>query len=78
LLNKIAAVLLIIKQAFMKEKKEQLIQLAKVRDLMENKFETINEKELNEMILKNNALLASYKDLTKEIKKRIEEIYGIV
>jgi hypothetical protein len=62
----------------MKEKKEQLNQLAKVRDLMENKFETINEKDLTEMILKNNALLASYKYLTKEIKKRIEEIYGIV
>jgi hypothetical protein len=62
----------------MKEKKEQLNQLTKVRDLMEIKFETINEKELDEMILKNNAMLAFYKDLTNEIKKHIEEIYGIV
>jgi phage-related minor tail protein len=78
LLNKITAVLLIIKQPLMKKQKEKLNHLIKARDLIEYSFETVNEKELNEMILKNNALLASYNDLTKEIKKRIEEIYGIV
>jgi uncharacterized protein YpiB (UPF0302 family) len=78
LLNKITAVLLIIKQPLMKKQKEKLNHLIKARDLIENSFETVKEKELNEMILKNNALLVSYKDLTKEIKKRIEEIYGIV
>jgi hypothetical protein len=62
----------------MKKQKENLNHLIKARDLIENSFETINEKELNEMILKNNAILKSYKILTEEIKKHIEEIYGIV
>ena len=62
----------------MKKQKENLNHLIKARDLIENSFETINEKELNEMILKNNAILKSYKILTEEIKKHIEEIYGII
>ena len=62
----------------MKKQKENLNHLIKARDLIENSFETINEKELNEMILTNNAILKSYKILTEEIKKHIEEIYGIV
>ncbi|HLO74692.1 MAG TPA: hypothetical protein VK164_12200 [Flavobacterium sp.] len=60
----------------MNEKKEKLNHLIRVRDLIDIRLETINNKELEEMILKNNSSISIYKTLTVKIKKLIAEIYG--
>jgi hypothetical protein len=65
-----------IKHPSMNEKKEKLNHLIKVRDLIDIRLETINNKELEEMILKNNSSISIYKTLTVKIKKLIAEIYN--